>query len=117
VAPFSPPSPFPLARPRMTGAARLAALNLPYATMCIYPHPSVACKGPRRRRSGGGAASFRFCANFNLNPPTPSLPSRLPAGPRSPSKGAETPAWLATRHGSVNDLTGGFYYDGRLIAW
>lgn len=38
-------------------------------------------------------------------------------GPRTPEQGAETPVWLATRHGKVNDLTGGFYYDKKLISW
>lgn len=38
-------------------------------------------------------------------------------GPRTPAKGAETPAWLALRDGKPSDLTGGFWYDGHLIAW
>lgn len=45
-------------------------------------------------------------------------------GPRSPAKGAETPVWLATKPRDVGgapvaaaELTGGFWYDQRLIAW
>lgn len=38
-------------------------------------------------------------------------------GPRTPAQGAETPAWLALREGKPSDLTGGFWYDGHLIAW
>ena len=38
-------------------------------------------------------------------------------GHKSPAEGADTPVWVATRHGSVNDLTGGFYYERQLIGW
>ncbi len=38
-------------------------------------------------------------------------------GPRSPEQGAETPVWLATRSGTVGDLTGGFYADHALVSW